>query len=97
MTSLPTQKAELLYMTQRYMCVQELAPKALPHSLQLVGERNVRAVVKLRFRDISGHTVTCHRMLQALQKVCYIAEPHMVYSPHSALFDHVLYYVAQED
>ena len=25
--------------------------------------------MKLRFRDISGRLVTCHRMLQALQKV----------------------------
>lgn len=41
---------------------------AFVHDPKLVGERDVRAVVKLRFRDISGHTVTCHRMLQALQK-----------------------------
>ena len=39
--------------------------------MQLVGERDVRAVVKLRFRDIGGHMVTCHRMLQALQKACF--------------------------
>ena len=37
--------------------------------MQLVGERDVRAVVKLRFKDISGRMVTCHRMLVALQKV----------------------------
>ena len=37
--------------------------------VQLVGERDVRAVVKLKFRNITGQTVICHRMLQALQKV----------------------------
>ena len=36
---------------------------------QLVGEREVRAVVKLKFRDISGTSVVCHRMLQSTQKV----------------------------
>jgi DNA repair protein RAD50 len=41
---------------------------AFVHDPKLTGERDVRAVVKLRFRDISGGMVTCHRMLQALQK-----------------------------
>ena len=41
-------------------------------NLQLAGERDVRAVVKLRFRDIGGHMVTCHRMLQAVQKAIHL-------------------------
>lgn len=37
--------------------------------LQLVNEREVRGLVKLKFQDISGEKVVCHRMLQSTQKV----------------------------
>ena len=53
--------------------------------MQLVGERDVRAVVKLRFRDIGGHMVTCHRMLQALQKACFF--PHIIIMQHLLIRD----------
>ena len=38
-------------------------------SMQLIGEREVRAVVKLKFKDIMKNMVTCHRMLASIQKV----------------------------
>ena len=41
-----------------------------PGTLQLLGEREVRAVVKLKFKDITSTMVTCHRMLASIQKVC---------------------------
>ena len=37
--------------------------------LQLMNEREVRGVVKLKFRSINGESVVCHRMLQSTQKV----------------------------
>ena len=43
--------------------------------MQLVGEREVRGVVKLRFRDVTGNFVVCHRMLASIQKV----PPHVVH------------------
>ncbi len=37
--------------------------------VQLLGEREVRSVVKLKFYDIMKNTVTCHRMMASTQKV----------------------------
>lgn len=37
--------------------------------MQLVGEREVRGVVKLRFMDVTGNPAVCHRMLASIQKV----------------------------
>ena len=40
--------------------------------VQLIGEREVKGVVKLKFHDITGCTVVCSRILQSTQKVgCY--------------------------
>jgi len=44
-------------------CTQHILP------MQLVGEREVRGVVKLRFTDVTGNLVVCHRMLASIQKV----------------------------
>ena len=37
--------------------------------VQLIGEREVRGVVKLKFRDVTGAVIICHRMLLSVQKV----------------------------
>ena len=37
--------------------------------VQLIGEREVKGVVKLKFHDITGCTVVCSRILQSTQKV----------------------------
>lgn len=39
---------------------------------QLVGEREVKAVVRLKFVNVKGEKITCHRILQSEQKVCNI-------------------------
>ena len=36
---------------------------------QLVGEREVKAVVRLKFVNVKGEKITCHRILQSEQKV----------------------------
>ena len=51
--------------------------------MQLVGEREVRGVVKLRFRDVTGNFVVCHRMLASIQKVPPPCSPLDVCSPIS--------------
>ena len=41
--------------------------------VQLIGEREVKGVVKLKFHDIIGCAVVCSRMLQSTQKVYTVA------------------------
>ena len=42
---------------------------------QLIGEREVKGVVKLRFKDMAGNVTVCHRMLQSIQKVAKRTPP----------------------
>lgn len=56
----------------RYITTGDLPPNskqgAFVHDPKLVGEREVKAVVKLRFKDVAGNIVVCHRILQSTQK-----------------------------
>jgi len=56
----------------KYVTTGDLPPNtkggAFVHDPKLVGEREVRGVVKLKFRDVTGNQVVCHRMLASIQK-----------------------------
>lgn len=58
----PLTDVELLFRSSN-ACTQHIL-----HT-QLVREREVRGVVKLRFMDVTGNLVVCHRMLASIQKV----------------------------
>ncbi len=47
--------------------LKNVVPFFVAHAV--IGEREVRAVVKLKFKDIMKNMVTCHRMLASIQKV----------------------------
>ena len=52
-----------------YNVVQVINALCLHGFVQLIGEREVKGVVKLKFHDITGCTVICSRILQSTQKV----------------------------
>eukprot|EP00731_Ephydatia_muelleri_P020288 Em0013g15a len=56
----------------KYITTGDLPPNskqgAFVHDPKLVGEREVKGVVKLRFKDVAGSIVVCHRILQSTQK-----------------------------
>ena len=60
--------------------VQVINALCLHGFVQLIGEREVKGVVKLKFHDITGCTVVCSRILQSTQKVGNLWTPlHALY------------------